>query len=138
MEEFDNKKENEIENDNLSNVGKKWSNNEDKLLIEEVNNKQSYDDIALNHKRTKLAIVLRVISHIIYPKYFNNNDDNNDNKIDNISKEYNIDIELLKKNINKLIQKEEPKEKRGIKGINEQILEQLILLNKKMDKLLLK
>jgi hypothetical protein len=32
MEEFDNKKENEIENDNLSNVGKKWSNNEDKLL----------------------------------------------------------------------------------------------------------
>jgi hypothetical protein len=93
MEEFDNKKENEIENDNLSNVGKKWSNNEDKLLIEEVNNKQSYDDIALNHKRTKLAIVLRVISHIIYPKYFNNND----NKIDNISKEYNLDIELLKK-----------------------------------------
>jgi hypothetical protein len=152
MEEFDNKKENEIENDNLSNVGKKWSNNEDKLLIEEVNNKQSYDDIALNHKRTKLAIVLRVISHIIYPKYFNNNNDNdnnnnnnnnnndddNNNKIDNISKEYNIDIELLKKNINKLIQKEEPKEKRGIKGINEQILEQLILLNKKMDKLLLK
>jgi len=31
MEEFDNKKENEFEN-----VGKKWSNNEDKLLIDEV------------------------------------------------------------------------------------------------------
>ena len=92
-------------------LAKKWSNNEDKLLIIEVNNKQSYDDIALNHKRTKLAIVLRVISHIIYPKYFTNNNDkiNNDNNNDNnndISKEYNIDIELFKKNINKLIQKE--------------------------------
>ena len=116
-------------------LAKKWSNNEDKLLIIEVNNKQSYDDIALNHKRTKLAIVLRVISHIIYPKYFTNNNDkiNNDNNNDNnndISKEYNIDIELFKKNINKLIQKE-AKGIKGIKGINEQILEQLILLNKK-------
>ena len=65
--------------DNQSNVGKKWSIEEDKQLLSEVNETKNYDEIALNHKRTKNAIILRVISHIIYPKFYNtNNNDNND------------------------------------------------------------
>ena len=126
------------DNQLLSNIGKKWTITEDEQLLQEVNNNKNYDIIALNHKRTKNAIILRVISHIIYPLYYNDNnntndtnntnDNNNDINYEIISKEYNIDIELLKKNINK---KKEIK-----KEINEKILEELILLNKKIDKLI--
>jgi hypothetical protein len=114
------------DNQLLSNIGKKWTITEDEQLLQEVNNNKNYDIIALNHKRTKNAIILRVISHIIYPLYYNDNN-NDDINYEIISKEYNIDIELLKKNINK---KKEIK-----KEINEKILEELILLNKKIDKL---
>ena len=105
------------DNQLLSNIGKKWTITEDEQLLQEVNNNKNYDIIALNHKRTKNAIILRVISHIIYPLYYNDNnntnntnntndtndtnDNNNDINYEIISKEYNIDIELLKKNINK-------------------------------------
>jgi len=118
------------DNQLLSNIGKKWTITEDEQLLQEVNNNKNYDIIALNHKRTKNAIILRVISHIIYPLYYNDTNDNNNDDINYeiISKEYNIDIELLKKNINK---KKEIK-----KEINEKILEELILLNKKIDKLI--
>ena len=115
------------DNQLLSNIGKKWTITEDEQLLQEVNNNKNYDIIALNHKRTKNAIILRVISHIIYPLYYNDNN-NDDINYEIISKEYNIDIELLKKNINK---KKEIK-----KEINEKILEELILLNKKIDKLI--
>ena len=139
--------------DNQSNVGKKWSIEEDKQLLSEVNETKNYDEIALNHKRTKNAIILRVISHIIYPKFYNtnntnnndNNDinDNNDNTDNNndISKEYKIDIELLKRNINKIRNRSSIKsktEKEKEINYNEKILEQLILLNKKIDNLIMK
>jgi hypothetical protein len=161
----------------MENSGKKWTNIEDNQLITEINDKKSYDEIALNHKRSKYAIILRVISNIIYPKYYNDNDNDNgndngnnnyndndnDNDNDNgndngnnndndndefISKEYNIDINLLKKNINNIKIKnsirnnrkeEKGKEEKGkeIKiNYNEKILEQLLLINKKLDKLL--
>ena len=125
--------------DNQSNVGKKWTIDEDNQLLNEVNNAKNYDIIALNHKRTKNAIILRVISHIIYPKFYDNDNDNND---ENISKEYDIDIELLRRNINKI--KNKNKNKSSIKpkpeikiNYNEKILEQLLLLNKKIDNLIL-
>ena len=135
--------------DNQSNVGKKWSIEEDKQLLSEVNETKNYDEIALNHKRTKNAIILRVISHIIYPKFYNTNDinDNNDNNDINdindneISKEYKIEIELLKININKIRNRSsiKPKtEKEKEINYNEKILEQLILLNKKIDNLIMK
>ena len=129
--------------DNQSNVGKKWSIEEDKQLLSEVNESKNYDEIALNHKRTKNAIILRVISHIIYPKFYNTNDindinDNNDND-NEISKEYKIEIELLKRNINKIRNRSsiKPKTEKEI-NYNEKILEQLILLNKKIDNLIMK
>jgi hypothetical protein len=155
MEDFDNKHENNNKEDNsISNAGKKWTNKEDEQLLEEINDNKSYDEIALNHKRSKYAIILRVISQIIYPKYYDNENDNNDNNDDNItneiiSKEYNIDIELLKRNINNIKikksiisnrkEKEITKENKEIKiNYNEKILEQLILLNKKLDNLIMK
>jgi hypothetical protein len=152
----------------MENSGKKWTNIEDNQLITEINDKKSYDEIALNHKRSKYAIILRVISNIIYPKYYNDNDNDNDNDNSNdndndndndngndndefISKEYNIDINLLKKNINNIKiknsiisnRKEEKGKEKG-KGkekeikinYNEKILEQLLLINIKLDKLL--
>ena len=130
----------------MENSGKKWTNIEDNQLITEINDKKSYDEIALNHKRSKYAIILRVISNIIYPKYYNDNDNDNDND-EFISKEYNIDINLLKKNINNIKiknsiisnRKEEKGKEKGkeIKiNYNEKILEQLLLINKKLDKLL--
>jgi hypothetical protein len=131
-------------NNSISNAGKKWTNKEDEQLLEEINDNKSYDEIALNHKRSKYAIILRVISQIIYPKYYDNeNDNDNDNNDDNnditneiISKEYNIDIELLKRNINNIKikksiisnrkEKEITKENKEIKiNYNEKILEQL-------------
>jgi len=133
----------------MENSGKKWTNIEDDQLITEINDKKSYDEIALNHKRSKYAIILRVISNIIYPKYYNDNDNDNDND-EFISKEYNIDINLLKKNINNIKiknsiisnRKEEKGKEKEEKGkeikinYNEKILEQLLLINKKLDKLL--
>ena len=131
-------------NNSISNAGKKWTNKEDEQLLEEINDNKSYDEIALNHKRSKYAIILRVIPQIIYPKYYDNeNDNDNDNNDDNnditneiISKEYNIDIELLKRNINNIKikksiisnrkEKEITKENKEIKiNYNEKILEQL-------------
>lgn len=127
--------------DNQSNIGKKWSIEEDKQLLSEVNETKNYDEIALNHKRTKNAIILRVISHIIYPKFYNNtnNTNNTDNTDNDISKEYKIDIELLKRNINKIRNRSsiKPKTEKEI-NYNEKILEQLILLNKKIDNLIMK
>jgi len=116
--------------DNQSNVGKKWSIEEDNQLLSEVNETKNYDEIALKHKRTKNAIILRVISHIIYPKFYTNNDNE-------ISKEYKIDIELLRRNINKIKNKSSIKTEKEI-NYNEKILEQLILLNKKIDNLIMK
>ena len=71
------------DNQLLSNIGKKWTITEDEQLLQEVNNNKNYDVIALNHKRTKNAIILRVISHIIYPLYNNNNNNHDNNNDDN-------------------------------------------------------
>ena len=68
----------------------------------------------------------------------NNTNDINDNEI---SKEYKIDIELLKRNINKIRNRSSIKsktEKEKEINYNEKILEQLILLNKKIDNLIMK
>ena len=63
-------------NEETSNAGKKWTSDEDELLVEEIKNKIAYKEIALNHKRTISSIKIRVISHIIYPKYHLNIESN--------------------------------------------------------------
>ena len=50
------------------NVGKKWTIEEDNKLLEEITDNKTYEEIALEHKRTVNSIELRVISRIIFPK----------------------------------------------------------------------
>jgi hypothetical protein len=80
-----------------SRVGTKWLPEEDAKLIEEISTNISYDDIALEHKRTSTGIKSRVISQIIYPIFKEGN-----KTIDEISLEYKIDKEIIDKYINKL------------------------------------
>ena len=123
-----------------SRIGCKWIKEEDELLIQEINDNKNYEKIALNHKRSILAIQLRVINEIIYPKY----KDNIDIDYDNIALEYNLDKEMFKKNLNNIIikntikkNKEEDNEKnKKIKNTNEIILEKINELNEKLDKII--
>jgi len=75
-------------------AGNKWLDIEDALLILEIGEKKSYEEIAKRHKRTVIGIVSRVITKIIYPNL------KEDYNIDEISAEYNIDKSLLRKFIN--------------------------------------
>ena len=51
-----------------TNAGKKWSIEEDNKLVQEFTDNKTYEEIALEHKRTPYSIQLRVISRIIFPK----------------------------------------------------------------------
>lgn len=84
-------------NDVTSRCGMKWLKDEDDKLLSEILEHKTYDDIALEHRRTITAIKSRVISNIIYPKYKENN-----TNIDELSLEYNIENELITKYINKM------------------------------------
>jgi|LakMenEpi03Aug12_release.lakeMendotaPanAssembly.Ray.scaffolds.fasta_scaffold3791637_2 hypothetical protein len=96
-----------INNDEISRAGKKWLPEEDEKLLEEINDKLSYDMIALKHKR-----ILRVVSHIIYPKYKKENI-----SIDELVSIYNMDKELLEKYI--LYAENKPNIKESIKNNKE-------------------
>jgi hypothetical protein len=74
----------------------KWKPEEDIKLIQEIAEKKTYDYIALEHKRTLIAIKYRTISLIIYPEYKNGNTD-----IDRLSREYNIEKEMIENYIKK-------------------------------------
>jgi len=84
-------------NEETLNAGNKWLPEEDEKLIQEITNKISFEDIALEHKRTITAIKSRVISHILYTQYKNEN-----KTIDDLSVEYNIEKYLIENYINKL------------------------------------
>jgi len=118
----------------LSRVGKKWLPEEDAILLQEITDKKTFDEISLEHKRTITGIKSRIISQILYPKYKNNN-----LSIDDLSSEYNIEKELVHKYINKLELKSqktieqieenndiEPKTKRKV------LLEKVVSLETKM------
>lgn len=81
--------------------GKKWLNEEDEQLKELINNNnKSFEEIALHHKRTVKAIKCRVVSHIIYPIYKDNKD--NDNILNELSLKYNIEKFYIENYINKI------------------------------------
>lgn len=83
-------------NEETINTYTKWRPDEDNKLIREITDKKTYEYIALEHKRTLISIKCRVISLIIYPEYKNGKTD-----IDNLSREYNIDKELIASYIEK-------------------------------------
>ena len=105
-------------------VGKKWLQEEDDLLVKEIEEKKTFEEIALNHKRNIGGIEARVITNIIYPKYKNETDID----YEKISKEYNIDSSIIKRYITKK-QNVIPETKSNKK------LDYLINLDKKLDEI---
>ena len=100
------------------NAGTKWTIEEDNKLVQEIADNKTYEEIALEHKRTVYSIQLRVISRIIYPKI----KDDLDVDMEKVALEYNIGTKELLYNINKL---NEP--------TNKQILEYLKQLDNKIN-----
>jgi hypothetical protein len=84
-------------NEETSRIGKKWSNEEDEELMKELIDKKSYEEIALNHKRTIGGIKSRVICLILYLQYKDKS-----KTIEELSLEYNIEYDLVLKYINKM------------------------------------
>jgi len=82
----------------LWNVGTKWTIEEDNKLVQEITDNKTYEEIALEHKRTVYSIQLRVISCIIYPKI----KDDVEIDMEKVALEYNISTKELLYNINKL------------------------------------
>jgi hypothetical protein len=135
-------------NDETSNVGTKWTIDEDTKLVEEIIENKTYEEIALEHKRTVLGIKLRVISHIIYPKikYADNatnaNATDEDADMEALALEYKINTSQLIRQIDKLRMKETvKKEKQKPKPINDdmptnkEILEYLKQLDNKINEI---
>lgn len=81
----------------LSRVGKKWLPEEDTILLTEITDKKTFEEIAFEHRRTITGIKSRVISKILYPKYKKDNI-----SLDDLSSEYNIEKDLVEKYINKI------------------------------------
>ena len=129
-------------NDETLNAGKKWTIEEDIKLLEEFTENKTYEEIALEHKRTAYSIKLRVISRIIYPKI----KDDVEIDMEKVALEYNINTKELLYNINKLKMKAaENKDNPSKKPIqkpkhyeqptNKQILEYLQQLDNKINEI---
>ena len=98
-------------NEETSRAGSKWLQEEDDMLLKEIIHK-TYEEIALNHKRTVTGIKSRVISHIIYPIY-----KKGDKNINELSNEYNIDKETIEKYINKNEKKQDNIENKNFENL---------------------
>ena len=133
-------------NDETLNAGKKWTIEEDIKLLEEFTENKTYEEIALEHKRTVYSIQLRVISRIIYPKI----KDDVEIDMEKVALEYNISTKELLYNINKLKMKatenkDKPEHKPSLKPIqkpkhdeeptNTQIFEYLKQLDNKINEI---
>ncbi len=121
-----------------SNVGKKWTIEEDEKLVQEIKDNKPYEEIALEHKRTITGIKSRVISNIIYPIYKDIDEEQQEINIQEISTEYKIDDWMIIKYMKKM--KTKPERKKEIKETkpktndnNKQLFEYLQLLERKMD-----
>ena len=110
-------------NEETSRAGSKWLPDEDEKLVKEFTDKKTIEEIALEHKRTIGGIRSRIISHILYKEY-----KEGIKTIDDLSNEYNIEIDLLNKYINKL----ENKNNVIIKSCEEKPKPTMMLLFEKM------
>ena len=120
-------------NEETSRVGKKWAVEEDEELMKELNDKKSYEEIALNHKRTIGGIKSRVICNILYLHFKDKS-----KTIEELSLEYNIENDLVLKYINKIeIKKDsEIKTKVNIEILYDKIISlenRMLSIEKKLD-----
>jgi hypothetical protein len=123
-------------NDETINIGKKWTIEEDNRLVQEFMDNKTYEEIALEHKRTVNSIELRVISRIIFPKIK-----------DDLEKGIDIDTSQIIRHIKKIkIKATKNKDKSEQKPINKpkqkddeptnkQILEYLKQLDNKINEI---
>ena len=123
-------------NDETINIGKKWTIEEDDRLVQEFMDNKTYEEIALEHKRTVNSIELRVISRIIFPKIK-----------DDLEKGIDIDTSQIIRHIKKIkIKATKNKDKSEQKPINKpkhkddeptnkQILEYLKQLDNKINEI---
>ena len=123
-------------NEETSNAGTKWTIDEDNKLVKEITEiteitEKTYEEIALEHKRTVLGIKSRVISHIIYPKYKDTIE--NDIDIENISIIYKIDKDVIIKYLNKIDKEVIIESVKDNNISNKQILDYLYNLDNKMN-----
>ena len=130
-----------------SNVGKKWTIEEDEKLVQEIKDNKPYEEIALEHKRTITGIKSRVISNIIYPIYKDIDEEQQEINIQEISTEYKIDDWMIIKYMKKMktreiemktkperkIKETKPKTNDNDNDTNKQLFEYLQLLERKMD-----
>ena len=122
----------------FENKGKRWTLEEDKQLIELINENKNYDEISKIYKRTTNAIIRRVISHIIYPSIINIEYD-----IEELSNKYNIEKDFLDMNIMKIkneniSEKIIKSDKINVKTINNNLIlidKKITEINDKLDKL---
>jgi hypothetical protein len=124
------------DNEETINVGKKWTVEEDIKLAQEIAENKTYQEIAMEHKRTVYSIQLRVISRIIFPKI----KDDVDVDMEQVALEYNITSKEITYHINKLKMKGEPKPKQSPKQkeyepSNKELLDYLKKLDSKMDEI---
>ena len=81
-------------NEETSRSYNKWTHEEELKLANEISQKKTLQEIALEHKRTLHAIKSRIIINIIYPEYIDGN-----MNFDEFSEKYNIEKELIEKYI---------------------------------------
>lgn len=120
--------------DETMNVGKKWTIEEDIKLAQEITENKTYEEIAMEHKRTTHGIKLRAITHIIYPKIKNDLDVD----MEKVALEYNITPTLITRHINKIKIKSEPKQpplQKEYQPSNKEILDYLKKLDSKIDEI---
>ena len=123
-------------NDETINIGKKWTIEEDNRLAQEFTENKTYEEIALEHKRTVNSIELRVISRIIFPKIK-----------DDLEKGIDIDTSQIIRHIKKIKikatkNKDKPEQKpinkpkqKDDEPTNKQILEYLKQLDNKINEI---
>jgi len=119
------------------NVGKKWTIEEDNKLLEEITDNKTYEEIALEHKRTVNSIELRVISRIIFPKMkadIEKGIDIDTSQLIIHLKKIKIKGEQKQKQSPKQTLKENPKQK-DTEPTNKEILDYLRKLDGKIDEI---
>lgn len=122
-------------NEETSRAGSKWLPDEDEKLVKEFTDKKTFEEIALEHKRTIGGIRSRIISHILYKEY-----KEGIKTIDDLSNEYNIERELVEKHINKI----EKNNNVIIKSCEEKpkptmmlLFEKMLIIEQKLDDIML-
>jgi len=116
-------------NDETSNCGKRWNIEDDLKLIKYMEENKSYDDIAIEFKRTIGSIKSRVLDKIIFPEY-------NDDNCQELAKKYRYDdVEYFKKCLEnkKRICEEKLKPKVKKEDILEKIMYRLDVIEKRLE-----